>query len=163
MAETRDYYKVPAHIGTRVRLGRGFAALGGAEAGLSRSDCEAINRAAGLDAVKSACIGCPYHGNRQWRQMRDERPDEWADAVAFDAAIRGGSDRASASSYLHRSRVPLDCAPIDKRPWTEWRERQVDLLDELAAADIEAAWADEDREITGCGPHTCRMPNEVAS
>lgn len=101
--------------------------------------------------------------------MRDERPDEWADALDFDRAIRNGSARANAQGQplrgqnLHRSRVPLDRAPIDKRTWTEWRERQVDLLDELAAADIEAAWADEDREITGCGPHTCRMPNEVAS
>lgn len=133
------------------------------EAGLSRSDCEAINRAAGFEAEKSACIGCPYHGNRQWRQMRDERPEEWADAVAFDHAIRNGSARANAQgqmlrgkNYLHRSRVPLDEAPIDRRTWTEWRERQIDLLDELAAADIDAAWFDDDREIVGCGPHTCR-------
>ncbi|MGW0578942.1 hypothetical protein ACWD25_23910 [Streptomyces sp. NPDC002920] len=40
--------------------------------------------------------------------------------VAFDAAIRRGNARANASgnrllrqAFLHRSRVPLDQAPID--------------------------------------------------
>ena len=44
--------------------------------------------------------------------MRDNRPGEWADAVEFDAAIRtAGGMRGQ--SYLHRSLLPLDQAPID--------------------------------------------------
>jgi hypothetical protein len=56
---------------------------------------------------RSACIGCPYHTNAEWRRMKEEAPEEWADAVEFDHAIRnqGGAERPC---YLHRSCVPLD-------------------------------------------------------
>jgi hypothetical protein len=120
--------------------------------GLSRADCQAVNTAAGFPAVpKSACIGCPFHGNAQWRAMRDHRPAEWADAVAFDAAIRAGSARANASGrplrgamFLHRSCRPLDTAPIDHVTRTEWADRQGDLLTLL------------DPEPPGCSPFGCR-------
>lgn len=56
---------------------------------------------------RSACIGCPFHSDAEWRRLRDESPDEWADAVAFDKAIRkmgGMRDEV----FLHRKCVPLD-------------------------------------------------------
>lgn len=62
--------------------------------------------------TKSACLGCPFHDNAHWRHLRDESPAEWADAVAFDAAIRHGRTRIRAAAYLHRQRVPLDQADI---------------------------------------------------
>jgi hypothetical protein len=47
--------------------------------GWTRSDCIRYLRRKGFgETPKSACIGCPFHGNRQWRQMRDERPEEFA-------------------------------------------------------------------------------------
>lgn len=55
---------------------------------------------------KSACIGCPYTDNRRWREMKDHRPSEWREAVAFDAVIRH-LDRIDGKAYLHRSLVPL--------------------------------------------------------
>ncbi|MEV7395238.1 hypothetical protein [Streptomyces sp. NPDC091215] len=65
-------------------------------------------------------LGCPFHGNAQWRHIRDTSPSEWADVVEFDAAIRQGNARANAAgsrllgeAFLHRSRVPLGQAPID--------------------------------------------------
>jgi hypothetical protein len=61
---------------------------------------------------RSACIGCPYKQNSEWRLLKDEAPDEWADAVAFDYAIRGGYKREGArldgQMFLHRSLIPLD-------------------------------------------------------
>lgn len=121
--------------------------------GMSRKDCERYLKANGWDSVpKSACIGCPFHGNRQWRQLRDESPEEWADAVEFDAAIRNGSARANAagkdlrgSMYLHASRVPLDQAPIDRVTRREWADRQGDIFDEV-----------EEGDPDGCSPWTCR-------
>ena len=125
---------------------------------MSRSDCNRYLRSRGWAAVeKSACIGCPYSGNARWRQIRDRHPEEWADAVEFDHAIRSGSARATAQEqklhgrmYLHRSRLPLDQAPIDKVTAHEWRSRQLTVMD--AAADQLA----EDGDPDGCSPWACR-------
>jgi hypothetical protein len=64
---------------------------------------------------KSACIGCPFHDNRNWRDLRDRRPDEWADAVEVDKQIRHGKDMKG-SAYLHRSLKPLDEADLGDDP-----------------------------------------------
>lgn len=124
----------------------------------SRKDCERYLASIGWGGVgKSACIGCPYHGNRQWRQLRDDSPKEWADAVDFDAAIRNGSARANAqnkelrgSMFLHRSRIPLAQAPIDRVTRTEWANRQGDIFDAI-----------EDGDPDGCSPWTCRSGEPV--
>jgi hypothetical protein len=87
----------------------------------SHADCISYLESRGLaDTPKSSCLGCPFHGNQQWRNIRDHSPEEWEDVVAFDAAIRAGKARANATgnpllgeAFLHRSRVPLDQAPID--------------------------------------------------
>lgn len=52
---------------------------------------------------KSACIGCPYHSNDQWRALP---PAEFAEAVEIDRAIR--HSRSKGELYLHRQCVPLD-------------------------------------------------------
>jgi len=120
------------------------------ELGMSRKDCDRWLKARGWASVeKSACIGCPFHGNRQWRELRDNRPEEWADAIAFDAAIRKGGSRGlplNGEAFLHRSRRPLDQAPIDRVTRGEWTDRQVDLLDLIA----------EEGDPDGCSPYGCR-------
>jgi hypothetical protein len=52
---------------------------------------------------KSACTCCPYHSDEQWRGLA---PDEFAEAVSIDRAIR--HSRSRGTLYLHRSCVPLD-------------------------------------------------------
>ncbi|MBE3206808.1 hypothetical protein IHE48_39095 [Frankia sp. CH37] len=116
---------------------------------MSRRDCVRWLTARGwADTPKSACIGCPFHGNRAWREMRDQHPDEFADAVEVDRAMRARTVRVGlrGEPYLHRSLLPLDQAPIDHVTRTEWRDRQGDLLDELA----------EDGDPDGCSPYGCR-------
>lgn len=40
--------------------------------GMSRDDCLRWLESRGWDhVVKSACVGCPFHGNAQWRELRD--------------------------------------------------------------------------------------------
>ena len=79
----------------------------------SRSDCLAWMERKGFPRPpRSACIGCPFHSNAEWRRMRDETPGEWADAVEFDKAIRvAGGMRGD--TFLHRSCVPLDEVDLD--------------------------------------------------
>jgi hypothetical protein len=119
------------------------------ELNMSRKDCERWLTARGWTTEKSACIGCPFHGNRQWRKLRDENPTEWADAVQFDMEIRKGGARGlplNGEAFLHASRVPLDRAPIDRVTRGEWNDRQVDLLDLIA----------EEGDPDGCSPYGCR-------
>jgi hypothetical protein len=120
--------------------------------GMDRKACERWLRAHGWTSVaKSACIGCPYHGNRQLRELRDTRPAEWADAVEFDEAIRKGGARGlplAGEALLHRSRLPLSVAPIDRVTSTEWKSRQGNIFDAIAEA--------EDGDPDGCSPYGCR-------
>lgn len=79
------------------------------DADMSRQDC--IDWLKDHDypvPPKSSCIGCPYHNDAHWRDMRDNDPESWADAVEFDAAIRGGFLGNKSQLFLHRSLKPLD-------------------------------------------------------
>lgn len=123
--------------------------------GWSRTDCTRYltSRAFG-DTPKSACVGCPFHANAAWREMRDHHPAEWADAVAFDRELRTVPHRGiKATPYLHRSLLPLDKAPIDRVTRGEWNERQGSLFDALGDAE-------EDRP--GCSPWSCRGEDDHA-
>jgi len=53
---------------------------------------------------KSSCIGCPFHSDAQWRALT---PEEFADAVEVDSAIRNQSGMR-AQQFMHRSLKPLD-------------------------------------------------------
>lgn len=132
--------------------------------GWSRDDCHELNARHGFpDTPKSACIGCPFHGNRQWRAMRDQHPEEWADVVDFDERIRGGHAAANAAGiplrgqmFMHRARVPLASAPIDRVTAGEWVDRQSDLF---AGANARALLDEiELGEEGGCSPHSCPRP-----
>ena len=64
---------------------------------------------------KSSCIFCPYHRNSYWREMRDNRPEEWARAVSFEERLHAGKlPGVRGTPYLHRAMVPLPMAPIDE-------------------------------------------------
>ncbi len=59
---------------------------------------------------RSACIGCPYHGNREWKQLKEHDPVSFAEAVHVDEALRQQPHLQSLSkgqAFLHRSRIPL--------------------------------------------------------
>ena len=54
---------------------------------------------------RSACVGCPFHSNAEWREIARD-PVLWADATEFDRAIRRcGGLRGEA--FLHPSLKPL--------------------------------------------------------
>lgn len=77
---------------------------------MTRADCLALIGSVGLPApAKSACYMCPFRSDAEWRQIRDDAPDEWTRAVELDERIR----RDDPGVFLHRSRVPLREARID--------------------------------------------------
>lgn len=81
------------------------------EKNMSRGDCARWLRAHGYDEPpKSSCIGCPYHDDEYWAQMKEDDPDEFADAVSYDYALRAvcADGGAREVPFLHDSLVPLD-------------------------------------------------------
>lgn len=97
------------------------------EAGMSRADCLGWLARHGFPSPpKSACIFCPYHSDTMWRDLRDNDPVGWQQAVAFDAAIRSGFTGGKGEIFLHRSLQPLD--QVDLRSWSE--RGQPDLFGE---------------------------------
>lgn len=95
---------------------------------MTRDDCHAWMADHGWTAPRSACIGCPYHRNDEWRNLRDNAPDEFADAVAFDHDFRArqaaGLLPMVGVPFLHDQRVPLDEADIE-----EADDPQISLFD----------------------------------
>lgn len=70
---------------------------------------------------KSACIYCPFRQDGQWLEMQAEEPEDFADAVAFDARWRDITPSGIGHAYVHRSRKPLDqvdfAAPPSPDDW----------------------------------------------
>ncbi|MFD7659816.1 hypothetical protein ACFV4N_38065, partial [Actinosynnema sp. NPDC059797] len=118
--------------------------------GFDRAQCVAFLAERGFgQTVKSACVGCPFHGNAGWRWVRDNDPQGWAEAVEFDRAIRHGYPHATGQGqqlrgqyFLHRSCVPLDQAHLDTPVRTTRHLR-------LATTETTAA---EDDDPDGCSP-----------
>lgn len=62
---------------------------------------------------RSACIGCPFRHDNGWREMKEERPEEFADACDFDRRIRKfGALRGDV--FIHERRIPLEDVDLTK-------------------------------------------------
>lgn len=83
---------------------------------VSRDGCGAWLAQNGIPVPpKSSCIGCPFHSNEEWLDMKNNRPKEWLDAVEFDEAIRHMAHRRILSDcFLHKDGVPLKDADLTK-------------------------------------------------
>lgn len=77
---------------------------------ITRKDCLDWCADKGLDKPpRSACIGCPFKSRDEWVYLK-QKPADWADAVAFDKALREDSrinKRFNGHAYLHASHQPL--------------------------------------------------------
>jgi len=79
---------------------------------IRRADCIRWNEEHGYPPPpRSSCIGCPFHDNAEWRRIRDDEA-AWADAVAFDEAIRAPQKGRHSQAFLHRTRIPLAVVDI---------------------------------------------------
>lgn len=76
---------------------------------ITRWDCEQWLRRNGHPIPpKSACVFCPYRRIGEWRRMRDEEPEAWAQAIAIDESIRSAGYKGLVGEcYVHDSLVPL--------------------------------------------------------
>lgn len=83
------------------------------EAGMTRADCLRWSEERQYPRPpKSACTFCPYHDDHQWRDLKNNDPEAFAEAVAIDRAIRlgmPGPKRPKGDGwFVHRSLKPLE-------------------------------------------------------
>lgn len=85
---------------------------------MSRHDCKRWMESMGYpEPPRSSCVFCPFHNNHEWRRLRDQEPEAWAQAVDFDKRARESmkrSGRIKAAAYIHKQCVPLEEADIDE-------------------------------------------------
>lgn len=78
----------------------------------SRTQCEQWLFANHIWRVpRSACVFCPYHGNDEWRNLRDNHPADFARAVQWERDMREAAKQDNVTRgelFLHADRIPLD-------------------------------------------------------
>jgi hypothetical protein len=75
---------------------------------MTRADCLAWMHKNGYpEPPKSSCIGCPFHSDALWRDMKLSAPSEFEDACEFDERIREGGTNHRERQFIHRSLRPL--------------------------------------------------------
>ena len=83
------------------------------EAGMKRADCITYCDDRQVPRPpKSSCIFCPFRRKKAWKAMRDNEPEDFSAACAFDRAIRiipGVEGKA----YVSDDRVPLEDLDLD--------------------------------------------------
>ncbi len=85
------------------------------EIGASRSQLMSwfMDHYPGRYLPRSACVGCPYKSDSEWKWLKEAYPDSFIEAVEVDEALRHSMKVREAitangdSAYIHGSGVPL--------------------------------------------------------
>jgi len=70
---------------------------------------------------RSACIVCPYHNNKEWKNLKENYPEEFKEAVEFDEYLRDPNSKgvglnnfrkagSKSEQYLYSKKIPLRIA-----------------------------------------------------
>lgn len=74
---------------------------------VDRSACIAYVERTGLGTpAKSSCIGCPFHDDTTWLELKKNDPKSFEDACVIDDMIRK-MPRLNSQCFLHKSCKPL--------------------------------------------------------
>jgi hypothetical protein len=77
---------------------------------MRRDECKRLVESAGLPSPpRSSCWMCPHRNNQEWRNLRENFPDDWQQAIDLEAEIRSRDDGV----WLHRTMEELPAAQID--------------------------------------------------
>jgi hypothetical protein len=76
---------------------------------ITRGECiKFLEEKSFYNVKKSSCTFCPYHSNSQWKEIKQNYPEEWKKVIAVDEAIRDKSKNGMKDKlYLHRSLKPI--------------------------------------------------------
>lgn len=89
-------------------------------ADVDRSACITYVEREGLGTpAKSSCIGCPFHDDVTWREMKLNDPVSFADAVEVDEKIRK-MPKLKDETFLHKSCKPLKDVDLQEDQMDIW-------------------------------------------
>ena len=81
---------------------------------LTRADCiKYLKGRVPHQTPRSACVYCPYKSDAEWRDLKENHPEDWATAVEFDRQFRNAG-RPNCKRYLHSSCQPLEFVDLTK-------------------------------------------------
>lgn len=99
---------------------------------MTRKHCEQWLESRGLPIpLKSSCKRCPFHDLRYWRDMKENRPNDWREVVDFDNDLRDPSSglriAATANGNLFMTEHCIPLSEIDLS--TPQENGQMDMCD----------------------------------
>lgn len=82
------------------------------ELGMNRGDCIELVRKMGWPTPpRSSCWQCPNHTQTEWRDIKENKPIDWQQAINFDRTMRLKDPNA----FLHADCVPLEHADLSEK------------------------------------------------
>ncbi len=96
------------------------------EMGMSRQDCLDHMARLGLRPPRSACTFCPYHSPEEWRRLRDEEPEAYAEAVCFEGELQ---EAASRDEVIDGMPFLTRLGPLGSIDWDELEQTEPWQLD----------------------------------
>lgn len=95
---------------------------------MRRHDCISWLRQKGFpEPPRSACSYCPFHSNKEWRRLKEEEPEAFAEAVRVEKELqrtKSETDNIRSVPWLHKSCVPLEEVDLS----TEMDSGQLDMF-----------------------------------
>ena len=77
--------------------------------GINRGDCQLIVERMGWPkAPRSSCWNCPNHTQEEWRDIKENKAEDWQQAIKFDKDMR----HLDANAFLHPDCIPLEDADL---------------------------------------------------
>lgn len=77
---------------------------------MNRWECVSLVKRMGWpEPPRSSCWMCPNHTQEEWRDIRDNKPADWQQAIFFDREMRKRDPHA----FVHHDAVPLERADLD--------------------------------------------------
>jgi len=84
------------------------------ERGMNRGDCIALVLKMGWPfPPRSSCWMCPNHTQVEWRDIKENKPNDWQQAIKFDREIR----QRDPNVFLHG-----DCKPLEDVDLSDYNE-----------------------------------------
>lgn len=98
------------------------------EKGMKRWDClQWLRRHEYPEPPRSTCSECPFRSDAEWRRLQQEAPDDFAEAVKTDAALRDKTGRTGRKFYSELY-LPPSLQPLAEVDFKSAEERGQGVL-----------------------------------